>query len=202
MVPTTLKMAYDAAALAIEGDPIFQVPSAEDNRGRIIQWSVDREFMKLAQSGKWPFDFRWRPFEKPTGRYLEIVASHSVITISQVADPKVQPRDVWFRADKRLGNQRWLTGLPNPSDDGRTQGVPHILLVHGHQQLTFAQLGIPNEHHWQGYAYRTPNLMKMPHEVPQAEPPVERTDYDAELTLKAVQEMKEEIDKWRRDNGQ
>ena len=40
--------------------------------------------------------------------------------------------------------------------------------------------------------------MKMPHEVSGglAEVPVEQTDIDAVMTLK------DEIDKWRRDNGQ
>jgi hypothetical protein len=196
MIPATLKTAYDAAAVLIQAEPVLNVPSAQDNRGRIVQWAVDHGFEKLVQSGRWPFDYRWRPFEKPTGRYLEIAPSHSVITISQVADPKVQPRDMRFRENKRLNNQGWLTGLPNPRDEGATVGLPHILLVHGCQDLNFAQLGIPNEHHRQGYRYRTANLMLMPHEVTPPEPPVEQTDHDAVMTLK------EEIDRWRRDNGQ
>jgi hypothetical protein len=198
MIPTTLKTAYEAAAVLIKSEAILNVASAQDNRGRIIQWAVDLGFEKLVESGQWPFECRWRPFVKPTGHYLEIAPSHSVITISQVVDPKIQPRDVLFRQNKRLNNQGWLTGLPNPRDEGDTSGIPHILLVHGHQDLSFAQLGIPNERHHQGYIYRTPNLMKMPHEVSGglAEVPVEQTDIDAVMTLK------DEIDKWRRDNGQ
>jgi hypothetical protein len=134
-----------------------------------------------AQSGQWPFDFRWRWFERPTGRYLEILPSHSVVTISQVSDPTKQPRDVAFRANKRLNGQGWLTGLPKPEGEEPTGGAPHILLIHGHQDLN--------------YHYRTTNLMLMPHVVASPEPPPEDTDIEAVITLK------QEIDKWRRDNG-
>lgn len=196
MIPTTLKTAYAAAEALIKDEPILNVQSAIDNRGRIIQWAVDLGFQRLVTSGQWPFDADWRHFEHPTGRYLEIRPSHSVLTISQVADPKKQPRDVRFRANKRLGATAWLKGLPNPLEEAApTSGVPHILLVHGHQTLNFAQIGIPHEDHRRGYLYRTRNLMLMPHEVAEPEHPMEDTDVDAVMTLK------DEIDKWRRDNG-
>ncbi len=195
-IPATLKNAYAAAAMLIDGEPILNVPSAVDNRGRILQWAVDLGFHRLVTSGQWPFDADWRYFERPTGRYLEIRPSHSVLTISQLSDPKKQPRDVRFRANKRLGATGWLHGLPNPKDqETSSSGVPHILLIHGHQSLNFAHLGIPNENHRRGYLCRTANLMLMPHELEAPEPPPEETDYEAVITLK------EEIDKWRRDNG-
>lgn len=194
-VPATLKNAYDAAALLIKDEAILNVTSAQDNRGRIIQWAVDLGFERLCQSGQWPFDFRWRWFERPTGRYLEILPSHSVVTISQVADAAKQPRDVAFRANKRVNGQAWLTGLPKPEDEEPAGGAPHILLLHGHQNLNFAHLGLPKEEQQKGYHYRTQNLMLMPHVITSTEPPPEDTDIDAVITLK------EEIDKWRRDNG-
>lgn len=194
-IPTTLKTAYSAARMIIDGEPIFQIPSAEDNWGRIIQWSVDFAIQRLVQSGEWPYEMQWCPFSKPTGRYLEVVASHSVITISQCADPNKQPRDVAFRTNKRLNNQGWLEGIIKDQEMSTT-GLPHILLIHGYQDLNFAHLGMPNEDHRNGYLYRTPNLMLMPHEVSMPEPPMEDTDIEAVMTLK------EEIDRWRKDNGQ
>lgn len=192
-IPTTLKTAYAAAKAIIGNEPILQIPSARDNWGRLIQWSVDFGFEKLVKSGEWPFDVRWRPFAQPTGRYLEIVASHSVITISQCADPTKQPRDVVFRANKRLNNQGRLEGIIR--DEGPSiAGLLHILLIHGHQELNFAHLGVPNENHKFGYLHRTRNLMLMPHEVSTPEPAMEETDYEAVMTLK------DEIDRWRRDN--
>jgi hypothetical protein len=193
-VAPTMKAAYEAAALLVKNEPILNVPSAEDNRGRIIQWAVDLGFQRLVESGQWPFDFRWTFFEKPTGRYLEILPSHSVITISQVSDPAQQPRDVLFRANKRLNGQAWLFGLPQPEEMKPSVGIPHVLLIHGHQTPDFAHLGIPKGEHHRGYHYRTPNLMLMPHVVASTEPAVEDTDIEAVMTLK------EEIDKWRRDN--
>ncbi|MGY3237973.1 hypothetical protein ACVWZ4_001368 [Bradyrhizobium sp. USDA 4472] len=192
-IPATLKTAYEAAALLIADEPILNVTSAQDNRGRIIQWAVDLGFERLCRSGQWPFDLRWRWFERPTGRYLEILPSHSAVTISQVSDPSKQPRDVAFRANKRLNGQGWLAGLkPDGEEAG---GTPHILLFHGYQTLNFAHLGLPREDQQKGYHYRTPNLMLMPHVVTSPEPPPEDTDIEAVVTLK------EEIDKWRRDNG-
>jgi hypothetical protein len=195
LIPATLKTAYVAAMEAIKEQPIFNVPSAVDNWGRIIQWSVDREFERLAQSGRWPFDYVWRRFERPTGSYLEILPSHCIITISQVADPKKQPRDVRFRENKRLSGQAWLAGLPKPDDDAASSGLPHVLLLHGHQELHFAHLGLPRGAHQDGFHYQTPNLMLTPHAVVQPELPVEDTDYEAVMTLK------EEIDRWRKDNA-
>jgi hypothetical protein len=119
-IAPTLKTAYASAEALIKDEPILNVTSAIDNKGRIIQWAVDMAFERLVQSGQWPFDCRWVYFAKPTGRYLEIRPSHSAITISQVADPKKQPRDVLFRANKRLNGQGWLTGLPRPEEEKST----------------------------------------------------------------------------------
>jgi hypothetical protein len=126
LIPTSMKVAYDAAGLIVKDEPRLNVPSAADNRGRIIQWCVDYEFENLCKTGKWPFEHRWREFERPTGRYLEIRPSHSVITISQVADPTKQPRDVRFRENKRLSGQLSFRGF---GDDGSDSGIPHILLL-------------------------------------------------------------------------
>jgi hypothetical protein len=75
-----------------------------------------------------------------------------------------------------------------------TSGLPHILLLHGHQSLDFAHLAIPEPMHWLGFQHKTANLMLMAHAVPEPEIPMEETDIEAVMTLK------EEIDRWRRDN--
>lgn len=59
LIPVTLKTAYEAADAAIQAEAILSVTSAQDNRGRIIQWAVDLGFERLVQSGQWPFDCRW-----------------------------------------------------------------------------------------------------------------------------------------------
>ncbi|ESZ26922.1 hypothetical protein [Mesorhizobium sp. L2C084A000] len=194
-IPTTLKAAYEAAALVVKDEPIFNVNSALDNRGRVIQWSIDLAFERLVQTGKWPFEYRWRSFEHPTGRYLEILPSHSVLTISQVADHSAQPRDVRFRANKRASGQGWLSGLPKLPEKTETSGLPHLLLLHGHKEPNFAHLAMPRSEHETGFYCKSANLMLMPHAVQDAGPPVEETDFEAVMTLK------EEIDKWRKDHA-
>lgn len=193
LLPATFKDAYEAARLLAKESEILKVASAQDNFGRVIQWSVDLAMERLCKSGQWPFDYRWRQFEKPTGRYLEIRPSrYSVLTISQVASPRYQPRNVGFRENLRLNGQHWLSGFE--PDEATAGGAPHILLLHGHQTLDFLHLAVPTEVHDQGFYHRSPNLMLMPHIVGASGAPVEDTDVEAVMTLK------EEIDRWLRDH--
>lgn len=194
-IPATLKIAYAAADLLCKQEPILQVPSARDNRGRIIQWAVDLAFEKLVNSGAWPFECRWQRFHRPTGRYLQIKLSHSLISISQVADPEKQPRNVRFRANARLSNQ----GLLYVEDEAerQVQGLPQFLLLHGHQTLNFSHLAMPHSRHQDGYIYRSPNLMLMPHALPSELPPAENTDIDD-----SILSLKEEIEKWQKDHAE
>ncbi len=191
IIPTALKQAYSAAELIIERERILSVQSAKANRGRIIQWAVDLAFEKLVDSDQFGIDRRWRFFNRPTGCYLEILFSHSALTISQVADPTKQPRDVGFRKNKRLASQISMAFLQD--EPSGWNGVPHVLLLHGHQSPDFAHLAIPHPLHGHGFQHRSSNLMLMAHEVPQSMVAMEETDFDAVMTLK------EEIDRLRRD---
>lgn len=192
IVPTTLKNAYAAARQIIADEPLFNIPSAVAQQGRIVQLAVDMAFEKLVQSGQFGRDYRWKYFEKPTGQYLEIYFSHSALTISQVANPAKQPRDVGFRRNKRLASQIDMEFMNDNAPD--TSGIPHILLLHGHQSLEFAHLAIPETSHLEGFQHRSANLMLLPHALPREEVPMEDTDTEAVMTLK------DEIDRWRRDN--
>lgn len=194
-IPTTLKTAYSAAGLLISQEPILQVPSAEDNRGRIISWAVDLAIERLIKTGQWPFDCQWKEFAQPTGHYLEVRLSHSVLSVSQVSNSRKQPRNVVYRENGRLNNEPFFD-FDEFRKELEVQGLPHFLLVHGHQELTFSHLAVPHALHRRDYIYRTPNLMNMPHEVPIDAPPVEVTEFEAAMTLK------EEIEKWRKDHGE
>jgi hypothetical protein len=199
LIPPVLKDARAAAAILAKSEPILQTCSAEDNHGRLISWAVDLGIQKLIDSGRWPVEYRWRSFAQPTGRYLQIRFSHSVMSISQVAIPTVQPRDVKFRSNNRLNNQPSLN-LKEFDDTRIVAGLPSFLLIHGRIERAditedFAHIGVPHPVHSQDYIYRTLNIMSMPYEIQPGIAPVENTDTDAVLSLK------EEIDKWRRDNG-
>ena len=195
LIPTTLKTAYDQAAIIAKSDPVFQIESAQDNHGRLVSWTVDLSIKRLIESGKLPFDYRWRPYARPTGRFLEIRLSHSVATISKVSDPKRQPRNVVFRQNKRLNNEPFFD-LAEFDEDRALHGIPHFIIIHGHQELNFAHIGVPHAIHQRDWIYRTPNLMQLPHALPEEVPPVEDTEFDATM------ELRDEIQKWLRDHGE
>ena len=197
LIPSTLRTAYSMAKQIAASEPILQVESAQDNHGRLVSWATDFAFKRLIETGQLPFDYRWQPFSKPTGRYFEIRLSHSVISISQVSDAAKQPRSVRFRENGRMNNEPFFD-LPEFADEQEVKGLPHFLLVHGHQSLTFAHLAVPHPLHHRDYRFRTSNLMDVPHEVPSAGPAVEDTDTDFEATSL----LKEEIEKWRRDHDE
>ena len=195
LIPSTLRTAYRHAEHLVANETILQIESAQDNKGRLISYAVDFGFVRLIETGALPFDFSWEYFARPTGRYLAIRASHSVITVSQVSDPTKQPRNAIFRENRRLNNQHFLD-LPGFQDE-RITGLPHLLIAHGYQSLDFAHLCVPDPVHTNGYRYRTGNLLNTPHEVHSEIPPPENTETDFDnLNL-----LKEDIDRWTRDHG-
>jgi|GEM_PF-1298714 len=196
LIPKTLRTAYRAADELIADNPHLEAAVMRGERGRIVAWYVDAAFSRLVDTGALPFDKSWEYFERPTGRYLALRPSHSVVTISQVSDPVKQPRNVLFRQNKRIANQPFLD-LPG-FDDGTIVGMePHILLIHGHQLLNFAHLCIPDPDHAADYRYRSENLMGMPHSIEPEGPPAEDTDFDAdELAV-----LKQDVERYRRDHA-
>ena len=199
LLPAVLRNARASAATLARAEPILQVQSAKDNFGRLISWAIDLGIERLIQSGRWPVDYRWRWFAQPTGKYLEVRFSHSVMSVSQVTDPGVQPRDVKFRQNARLNNQRSFN-FPEFNDARSSDGVPTFLLVHGRAERheiesEFAHIGVPHPDHQRDWIYRSKNIMELMQVVESDLLPVEETDVDAVLSIK------EEIEKWRRDNG-
>jgi hypothetical protein len=204
LLPGVAKQGYAVARMLMAASPVYAMPSAQDNRARFVSWCVEFGLMALIRSGRWPVDFRWEKYGKVdkntgglrygTGHYLLVQLRDATLTVCQTDDPKKQPRDVRFRQNARLANQPLLKGLELPEEP--PAGQPTILLTHGHRDLAFVQLGICNPEHSQGYAYRTPNLLLLPQELPSDTTRVEQTDFDeAVLTLKA------DIEKWQTDNA-
>jgi len=196
LIPKTLKTAYRAAGDIIKNNPLLSVAVTRGERGRIIQWAVDFGFERLIETGALPFDKSWEYYGGRSGRYLAIRPQHSVITISQVANPDRQPRDVRFRQNARVHNAPFFD-FPEFSDENEFTGEPHILITHGYQNLNFSHLCMPENLHHKGYTYRSGNLMNMPHEVELDGPPPEDTDIDFE----SLELLKEDIERYRRDYG-
>jgi hypothetical protein len=194
--PSSLRSAYSAVDQMVAEQPILQVVSAEQNRGRLVSWATDLAVVRAINTGALPFDFEWRSWDKPTGRYLAIRLSHSVMSLSQVPDANRQPRTVKFRENGRLNNSM-LFPFEELEEEIRVRGLPHFLLIHGYQELNFVHLAVPHPTSRTKFSYRTPNLLDLPHAVSSDLPPVE----DTEVDLDAVIGIREEIEKWMRDNG-
>lgn len=192
LIPSTLKQAYKAADLLAEENPILDVVSARDQRGRVRTWAVDLAFEKLVSTGQWPFDCSWASYARPTGRYLRIRTEAATISISLVDSPDKPPRHVCFRQNNAMANAPYL--FPEMEEEASVEGVPGFVLVHGHKALEFAHLGMahPTKRRW---LYRTADLLRTPHTIGDDLPPVEAQDEEAILSLK------QEIKKWSRDNG-
>lgn len=195
LIPSTLKTAYKAANDLIADNPILAMADKRGERGRIIALAVDFGFSRLVDTGALPFDKSWEWFARPTGRYLALRPSHSIVTISQIDNPSKQPRNVIFRQNARLSNSPFFD-LPEFANEDDVTGEPHILITHGHQTLNFSHLCMPDPDHKQGYRYRSENLLNLPHEIELNVPPQENTDYDME----ALNLLKEDIERYRRDN--
>lgn len=194
LIPTTLKSAYRAAEDIIANNPLLAIAEKRGERGRIISWAVDSAFNRLVESGALPFDKSWESFARPTGKYLALRPSHSVITISQIADPASQPRNVMFRKSARISNAPFFD-LPEFSNEMDVNGEPHILITHGYQKLNFSHLCMPDPDHKKGYRFRSDNLFNLPHELEEEGPPAEDTDIDIE----SLAQLKEDIERHRRD---
>ena len=192
MLPPTIRTAYKAADDLAKDQPILEVPSAVDNRGRVVAWAVDVAVERLIKTGQWPFDYHWVHFAKPTGRYLQIRFGAATMSVSQVERPKKPPRHAVFRGNAAMMNYKFL--FPEMEERRRIDGFPAFVLIHGHQELNFIHIGMsyPRRRKW---LYRTPNLLLTPHAIESTEPPIEARDEEAIISLK------EEIAKWRRDNN-
>lgn len=196
--PTLLKTAHAAVEDLYRDSPLLQVPSAQDNKGRLISYAVDFGFERAIKSGSIDCDYRWQSFARPTGRYLQMRFAQSTASVSQISDPYRQPRNVVFRENARLRLQN-LFDFDEFRKDLEISGLPHFLFVHGHQGLEFSHIGVPSAESRVDWAWLSPNLMKMPHEVATpAEPPPENT----ELKIEDLELLKEDINRWIRDHGE
>jgi hypothetical protein len=194
LVPAALRAAYGAVQTLYDTDDLFRVVSAQIGKGHVIGWAVDYQFLRLIETGKLPFDYRWTPFKRPTGRYLQLRLGASTMSINQLPEPSAMPRHACFRENRALSNAPFLD-LPEFEDERRIAGLPHLILGHGYQNLWFAQIGLPSPQiRRDGWIYRTPNLMTALHLVETEGPKVEATDAEAVVTLR------EELARWARDN--
>jgi hypothetical protein len=196
LIPQALRTAYAAVDQLYQQEPLFSVRSALINKGHVVAWAVDRQIERLLTSGQLPYPYRWTPFQRPTGEYLQITLPTSTLSISQLPSPTDVPRHAFFRQNRILSNAPFLN-LDGFEDEMRISGLPHLLLTHGYQTFTFAHIGVlhPEANRF-GWIYRTPNLLKEPHVVETEMPPEEAADAEAVVTLR------DDITRWVREQDQ
>ena len=195
LLPGALKRAYDQVAQLMADTSFLQTEGAKKTSGYLIQDSVDHQIIQLIDSGRLPFDYMWDWHARPTGKHLKLLPKNTVITISQLQQPKQFPRRAVFRNNQRLNNREpqmllFRNELQESIDD--TRGRPHLVLGHGYQDLNFACIFVPHSHqkHWN---WRTPNLLDQLHGVDSDLPPIEQPGEDSEITIK------EEFLEWRKE---
>lgn len=199
LIPPALTTAYKAVSSLYKNEPLFDVLSARIGMGHVIAWAVDRQIEKLVESKQLPFDYRWVPFEKPTGQFLQLRLPTSTMSINQLPSSTAVPRRAWFRHNRILNNQPCFD-WPEFEDERQVTGLPHLTLSHGYQNLTFAHIGILNPRAERfGWIYRSANLLDLPQVVSPDLPPAEAVDVEAEVSLK---ELQEEIIRWTQDNDE
>jgi hypothetical protein len=195
LLPGALKRAYEQVAQLVADTSFLTTEGAQKTSGHLIQDSVDFQMIQLINSGKLPFDFIWDSHAKPTGKHLKLLPKNTVITISQLQQPKQFPRRAEFRNNQRLNNREpQMLLFKNDTQDSldQTRGRPHLVLGHGYKDLNFASIYVPHSHqkHWN---WRTPNLLEKMYDVSSDLPPVEQPDDKSEPTIK------EEFLEWRRE---
>lgn len=196
LLPQSLRNAYAAVESLAKDEAILQVESARINLGHVRAWAADLAIERLLKAGQWPFDYRWASYQRPTGKWLRIHLGASTMSISQVTHEKAIPREAAYRANNVLNNMPFLGLDDSFKEEESVRGLPHLLLVHGYQQLDFIHIGMPNPRASDfGYIYQTPNLLLEPQVIDDGLPPAEGTDAQVEVEL-----LKEELRKWRRDN--
>jgi hypothetical protein len=195
LLPPILKAAHAAVTATVNEVPFLRTPSATYNRGRLLSWAVDLAVEGHIKSGHWNVDYRWASFgfPKPTGKYLEVLPSHSRITISQIVDDSKQPRNVNFRENARLFNGPLL--FEEMQEAAEISGRPSFLMIYD-RDLSFLRFAMPHATRKYGYICKTRNLMTLPQEVPLPGPLVEDTSFE-ETTMT----LKDQIAKWLKDHG-
>jgi hypothetical protein len=178
LVPSALRRAYAAADEIMDRNPQLATPGGKYQRGDLIALAADYEFELLIKAGSLPYEPSWEYYARPTGKHFVMRSKRAHITISQVEDPDLKPRNAVFRHVFAVPNGRYLFDYMNEEiERDRERRLIHIL--HGYQKLTFTHLALPhpqkNEHVWS-----TQNLMTIPHvvssDLPKAEGPSKSPD--------------------------
>ena len=143
LVAPALRRAYASADRAYELLDFLGNPSGPYQRGDLVMLAVEHQFKKLIEEKHLPFESTWPDYPVPTGKHLVMRSSRALITINQVEYPNRKPRWAKFRHEFATPNGEYLFPYMN-AEYQENSSKKHILLLHGHGQLRFSNLAIPN----------------------------------------------------------
>lgn len=159
MLPKAISTAYDAVGKLVRANTFLDVESAIFGRGHLLAWAVDYELFKLIRDGHWPFDCEWRPFHRPTGKYLRIDTGDAFVTISQIPEMGEGPRLAKFRSNASLSNGPLLPYAEFEREAAQEERN-HLVIGHGYQRLDFIIIGAPHPDRPKSWIDRTDNILK------------------------------------------
>lgn len=180
LFPAALRRAYANADHVIETHSFLATPGGKFQRGDLIACAAEYEVQRLIETGRLNLDFTWEDYAKPTGKHLVVHTRRGRLTISQVPDVAIPPRQAEFRTIYQVTNAPSLFEYMDKEIEDEAQ-KKHILLVHGYKLLSFAHFTLP--HRMKDVPiFQTGNLLNLPSlqfEATPAEGPSESPDPEA-----------------------
>jgi hypothetical protein len=171
LIPTALRRAYATADQMIERHPQLSTPGGKYQRGDLIAHAANYEFERLTKTGSLPFVPSWEPYARPTGMHFVMRSPRANITICQVDDPEIRPRNAVYRNRYAIPNAPFLFKVMNEEVE-RDKERRLIHIVHSYQNLRFAHLTLPHPSADKN-VWCSQNLMKIPHVITSDLPPAE-----------------------------
>lgn len=163
LIPAALKRAYARAEQAYDRLDFLGTPSGRFHRGDLIVLATEFEFVRLIKEKHLPFDPCWDDYASPTGKHLVMRSPGAQITINQVEYAHQKPRSAVFRTLFDVPNTEYLFADWNEKRK-KDEARKHILLLHGHGELRFSNLAIPDPTK-NRLIWWTDDLLTLPHEV-------------------------------------
>jgi hypothetical protein len=160
LIPSALRRAYGAVDRVMEQHPFLGTPSGRFHRGDLIVLATEWEFECLIEAGSLPFEPSYEHYAAPTGKHLVMRSRRARITINQVHSPNKKPRKAVFRDAFGTPNMEYL--WPEWNAEEKDKKKKHLLILHGYQDLEFANLAVPNPT-VNKLIWWSDNLLKVPH---------------------------------------
>ena len=150
-LPNLLSRGHELAREIIRDNPILQVPSFQrgDIRGAAIDFTIS-EFL-YSRGAQFPeVSSAFAPYNKPTGKYLQLQTPEAILTISHVAHETAIPRPAVFRDkgceyhDVELFEEYERERLKKEAERlalAAAQKKKHLVLIYGDQNMEFVRIG-------------------------------------------------------------